>query len=50
MKKFLLPIVGLLLGGAAAQAEQVTCTYHEAAMNATYEYEVAEAELLTYSE
>lgn len=27
MKKFLLPIVGLLLGGAAAQAEEVTCTY-----------------------
>lgn len=45
MKKFLLPIVGLLLGGAAAQAEQVTCTYHQAAMNANYEYEVAEAAL-----
>ena len=27
MKKFLLPIVGLLLGGAAAQAEQVDCHY-----------------------
>lgn len=28
MKKFLLPIVGLMLGGAAAQAEQVTCKYY----------------------
>lgn len=29
MKKFLLPVVGLLIGGAAAQADEVTCTYHK---------------------
>lgn len=38
MKKFLLPIVGLLLGGAAAQAEQVTCTYWKLQIPAGTEY------------
>ena len=29
MKKFLLPVVGLLIGGAAAQADEVTVKYHK---------------------